>query len=158
MPTAVYSSSSVHILGVNCAILATSTKFSPTIVFHLLKKIAYGATWKKIQDGRHFQDGRQSIINFLWIAVQLVFVALQPWVVMYIMREYVELIFFRLVELHHSRKFLACCQNGTIFSPNCWTSAHLPTGHSLFHAHVPLSATEVSLSQDRVCGTVYRRL
>jgi len=23
--------------------------------------------------------------------------------------------FFRLVELHHSRKFLACCQNGTIF-------------------------------------------
>jgi len=66
--------------------------------------------------------------------------------------------FFRLVELHHSRKFLACCQNGTIFSPNCWTSAHLPTGHSLFHAHVPLSATEVSLSQDHVCGTLYRLL
>jgi len=37
-------------------------------------------------------------------------------------------------------------------------SAHLPTEHSLFHAHVPLSATEVSLSQDRVCGTVYRLL
>ena len=35
------------------------------------------------------------------------------------------------------------------------TEAHLPTEHSLFHAHVPLSATEVSLSQDRVCGTVY---
>ena len=34
-------------------------------------------------------------------------------------------------------------------------SAHLPTEHSLFHAHVPLSATEVLLSQDRVCGTVY---
>jgi len=30
-----------------------------------------------------------------------------------------------------------------------------PTVYSLFHAHVPLSATEVSLSQDRVCGTVY---
>jgi len=27
-------------------------------------------------------------------------------------------------------------------------SAHLPTGHSLFHAHVALSATEVLLSQD----------
>ena len=37
-------------------------------------------------------------------------------------------------------------------------SAHLPTGHSLFHAHVPLSATEVLLSQDRACGTVYRLL
>jgi len=38
-------------------------------------------------------------------------------------------------------------------------SAHLPTEvHSLFHAHVPLSATEASLSQDRVCGTVYRLL
>ena len=37
-------------------------------------------------------------------------------------------------------------------------SAHLPTEHSLFHAHVPLSATEVLLSQDRVCGTVYRLL
>ena len=36
------------------------------------------------------------------------------------------------------------------------SEAHLPTEHSLFHAHVPLSATEVSLSQDRVCGTVYR--
>jgi len=35
-------------------------------------------------------------------------------------------------------------------------SARLPTEHSLFHAHVPLSATEVLLSQDRVCGTVYR--
>jgi len=36
-------------------------------------------------------------------------------------------------------------------------SAHLPrTEHSLFHAHVPLSATEVLLSQDRACGTVYR--
>jgi len=35
-------------------------------------------------------------------------------------------------------------------------SAHLPTEHSLFHAHVPLSATEVLLLQDRVrlCGTV----
>jgi len=32
------------------------------------------------------------------------------------------------------------------------------TEHSLFHAHVPLSATEVLLSQDRVCGTVYRLL
>jgi len=28
-------------------------------------------------------------------------------------------------------------------------SAHLPTEHSLFHAHVPLSATEVLLSQHR---------
>jgi len=37
-------------------------------------------------------------------------------------------------------------------------SAHLPTEHSLFHAHLPLSATEASLSQDRVCGTVYRLL
>ena len=37
-------------------------------------------------------------------------------------------------------------------------SAHLPTEHSLFHAHVPLSATEVLLSQDRACGTVYRLL
>ena len=37
-------------------------------------------------------------------------------------------------------------------------TAHLPTEHSLFHAHVPLSATEVLLSQDRVCGTVYRLL
>jgi len=37
-------------------------------------------------------------------------------------------------------------------------SAYLPTEHSLFHAHVPLSATEVLLSQDRVCGTVYRLL
>ena len=37
-------------------------------------------------------------------------------------------------------------------------SAHLPTEHSLFHAHVPLSATEASLSQDRACGTVYRLL
>jgi len=45
---------------------------------------------EKIQDCRHLQDGPQSIINFLWIAVQLVF--FQPWVVMYIMREYVELI------------------------------------------------------------------
>ena len=30
-------------------------------------------------------------------------------------------------------------------------SGHLPKEHSLFHAHVPLSATEVLLSQDRVC-------
>jgi len=31
-------------------------------------------------------------------------------------------------------------------------SARLPrTEHSLFHAHVPLSATEASLSQDRAC-------
>jgi len=30
-------------------------------------------------------------------------------------------------------------------------SAHLVIEHSLFHAHVPLSATEVLLSQDRVC-------
>ena len=37
-------------------------------------------------------------------------------------------------------------------------SAHLPTEHSLFHAHVPLSATGASLSQDRVCGTFYWRL
>jgi len=37
-------------------------------------------------------------------------------------------------------------------------SARLPTEHSLFHARVPLSATEVLLSQDRVCGTVYRLL
>jgi len=37
-------------------------------------------------------------------------------------------------------------------------SAHLPTEHSLFHTHVPLSATEVLLSQDRVCGTVHRLL
>ena len=35
-------------------------------------------------------------------------------------------------------------------------SAHLPSEHSLFHARVPLSATQVLLSQDRVCGTVYR--
>jgi len=28
-------------------------------------------------------------------------------------------------------------------------STHLPTEHSLFHAHVPLSVTEVLLSQDR---------
>jgi len=34
--------------------------------------------------------------------------------------------------------------------------AHLPTEHSLFHAHVPLPATEVLLAQDRVCGTVYQ--
>jgi len=38
-------------------------------------------------------------------------------------------------------------------------STHLPAEHSLFHAHVPLSATEVLLSQDRVFGTsVYRLL
>ena len=37
-------------------------------------------------------------------------------------------------------------------------SAHLPTEHSLFHARVLLSATQVLLSQDRVCGTVYRLL
>ena len=30
-------------------------------------------------------------------------------------------------------------------------SAHLPTEHSLFHAHVPISATEVLLSQHRAC-------
>jgi len=30
------------------------------------------------------------------------------------------------------------------------------TEHSLFHAHVPLSATEVLPWQDRRCGTVYR--
>ena len=30
-------------------------------------------------------------------------------------------------------------------------SAHLPTEHSLFHSHVPLSATEALLSQDRAC-------
>jgi len=41
---------------------------------------------------------------------------------------------------------------------NVVISARLPTEHSLFHAHVPLSATEVLLSQDRVCGTVYRLL
>jgi len=28
---------------------------------------------------------------------------------------------------------------------------HLPTEHSLFHAHVPLSATEVLLSLNRAC-------
>ena len=32
------------------------------------------------------------------------------------------------------------------------------TDTPLFHAHVPLLATEVLLSQDRVCGTVYRLL
>jgi len=32
------------------------------------------------------------------------------------------------------------------------------TEHSLFHAHVPLSVTEVMLSQDCVYGTVYRLL
>ena len=37
-------------------------------------------------------------------------------------------------------------------------SVHFPTEHSLFHAHVPLTATEVLLSQDRMCGTVYRLL
>ena len=37
-------------------------------------------------------------------------------------------------------------------------SVCLPTEHSLFHAHIPLSATEVLLLQDRVCGTVYRLL
>ena len=37
-------------------------------------------------------------------------------------------------------------------------SADLPTEHSLFHTRVPLSATEVLLWQDRMCGTVYRRL
>jgi len=37
-------------------------------------------------------------------------------------------------------------------------SAHLPRGHSLFHAHVPLSTTEVLLSQDRTCVTVCRCL
>jgi len=36
-------------------------------------------------------------------------------------------------------------------------SVRLPTEHSLFHTHVPLSAT-VLLSQDRACGTVYRPL
>ena len=43
-------------------------------------------------------------------------------------------------------------------------SAHLPTEHSLFHAHVPLSATEVLLLQDRVqlsrmshCAAVARK-
>ena len=48
---------------------------------------------------------------------------------------------------------------------DCWTnsphkSEHvcLPVEHSLFHADVPLSATEVLLSQDRVCGTVYTLL
>jgi len=45
----------------NCAILATSMKFSPVIVLHLLKKIGYGPI-EKIQNGRHFQDGRHSII------------------------------------------------------------------------------------------------
>jgi len=37
-------------------------------------------------------------------------------------------------------------------------SAHLPTEHLLFHAHVPLRVTEVLLSQDRECGTVYQLL
>jgi len=32
----------------------------------------------------------------------------------------------------------------------------LYTEHSLFHAHVPLSATEVLPWQDGRCGTVYR--
>ena len=36
-------------------------------------------------------------------------------------------------------------------------SAHLPTEHSLFHAHLPLSATEVLQLQDCVCGTVYQQ-
>ena len=35
-------------------------------------------------------------------------------------------------------------------------SAHLPTEHSLFHARVPLSATEASLSPYCVCASVYR--
>jgi len=34
-------------------------------------------------------------------------------------------------------------------------SNHLPTGHSLFQGCLPLLVTETSLSQDRVCGTVY---
>jgi len=38
------------------------------------------------------------------------------------------------------------------------SGARLPTEHSLFHAHVPLWATEVLLSQDCACGTVYRLL
>jgi len=39
-----------------------------------------------------------------------------------------------------------------------YTRSELTEHYSLFHAHVPLSATEVLLSQDRACGTVYRLL
>ena len=38
-------------------------------------------------------------------------------------------------------------------------STRRPTEYSsMFHTHVPISATEVLPSQDRVCGTVYRIL
>jgi len=36
-------------------------------------------------------------------------------------------------------------------------SAHLPTGHSLFHGHAAVMATEALLLQDHTCGTVYLR-
>ena len=45
--------------------------------------------------------------------------------------------FFRLVKLYRSWKFHACCQNGTIFSPNCWTISCLPAS---FRTHVDLAA------------------
>jgi len=38
------------------------------------------------------------------------------------------------------------------------TDTHLLAEHSLFHTRVPLAATEVLLSWDRACGTVYRLL
>ena len=48
---------------------------------------------------------------------------------------------------------IACLAHQSIMS-----TAPTLTEHSLFHAHVPLSVTEVFLSQDHMCGTVYRLL
>jgi len=33
-------------------------------------------------------------------------------------------------------------------------SAHLPTGHSLFHGHVAVQATEALLLRDHACGVL----
>jgi len=45
-----------------------------------------------------------------------------------------------------------------VSTPNKYNTGLIDAIHSLFHTRVPLSATEVLLSQDRVCGTVYRLL
>ena len=62
--------------------------------------------------------------------------------------------FFRLVKLYHSWKFHACCQNGTIFSPNCWTKTRGP----IYKISYNLSTYDSDFKRAKISFLEYRKL
>jgi len=68
---------------------------------------------------------------------------------------------FKIACLVHSSSWYQKCRRTSLptfdssVSMVVVLSAHLPTGHSLFHGHAAVLATEALLLQDHACGIVY---